>query len=186
MLEKIKEFIKKNPVSSAVTVLSAGVIIGLSGGNILNGKDGKVLNPDKEVKIENISTKIIQAESGSISALNVLKELPNYRGNDIKDGTSKAAVYCGVQGSDEGKIDFTNSVQEFTSDVNVLENIKIDIPVPNASYDGKYGYGYFIVCGEKKEDGRIKTNFYKRIVYHVLAEEKQINDKSTTFSLKLK
>lgn len=185
MLEKIREFVKKNPIATTATTLSAGLIIGLAG-NMLNGKDGKTLDSNQEVSIENVATKTVQATAGSAQDLNVLEEIKSYRSDDIRRGESKAAIFCAVNGSLEGKIDFTNQIQEFTSDASILENIKINIPTPSTGYDGKHGYGYFIVCGEKISDSQVKTNFYKRIVYHVVDSAQQINDNKTTFSVKIK
>ena len=180
MLEKIREIISRNPIRSVSGALAVGIILS-AGGNILK-KDGSVENNIQ--KVDNVTSIFFQVEPGSLQNLNVINLLPQYRVDDLTKGESVVSVYCQVNGSAGGDIDMGNTVINFTNDVNALKNVEIKIPTPNAEYNGKSGYGYFVICGEKQKDNQYKVNYIKRVVYQVLPEPEQSIDNRRSFSFK--
>lgn len=186
MLEKIKQFIGKNPKSSILGAVAAGVVLSSSGMIVKKNLEHDNLKQESvsAAKFQGVQSSFYNAEPGSQVILDVTAEVPSYRLQDLKSGESAASVYCQVNGSAEGVVDFSNNIISFTNNTEDLKNVKIDLPVPSEGYKGDYGYGYFVVCGDRVSDNSYKVNFVKRVVYNVLPISEQKKDNLTTFSYK--
>jgi hypothetical protein len=161
-----------------IAPLVASAAIG-AGATLLINPSGKIENNhESKASISNVETTKYQAEPGSIQTIDISKEIPSYRYEDLKRGESA----CTILGSNDGKID-SKQILKNIGDTNLSVEIKIPSLV-QGGYDGSSGYGYFILCGDdKKVKGQFEINYTKRIVYHVLPADQQINDNKTTFEI---
>jgi len=175
MFEKFKKVLQVGAVAS----------VGVAAGVGLEWLTGE----SSPQQIENVATTYYEVLPGEKVVLDLSKELPSYRWQDVDSGKVYAGVYCGILGSNNGEIDSKNPIVSYGK-VGVKE-IPIQIPTPGAEYDGSSGYGYFIVCGREgvftekgieKEGGVSKPDFSKRIVYLVAPHSKK--EERTSFYIK--
>lgn len=129
-------------------------------------------------------TKYYEALPGSQVVLDLQKEIPSYRWEEIKKGEGYVGIYCGVYGSDNGAVDSHNPVVEYGR-MSTTE-IPITLPKPGTEYDGSWGYGYFIICGKEgkftphgivSSEDTVTPEYAKRIVYLVVPDSKKDSKK---------
>ncbi len=139
--------------------------------------------------LENVATTYYQSAPGEKVILDLATEIPSYRLSDIQEGNESIGVYCGVNGSNEGEIDSKNVILPYGKLKET--SLSFELPRPGATYDGKWGYGYFIVCGKEgkftekgiEHEGEYhKPDFTKRVVYLVMSESKK--DMKSVFTIK--
>lgn len=190
--------INKKPESRLASSI-APILLSLaaSGHPTISSQTEKDISP-KDFQIIGVETSIKEALPGSIQYLDAIKELPT----NIQDSVYNNQLLCSVLGSMNGDVDFTNHLIDYSSTTKSLRKVEIKIPVPDKSYSGINGYGYFIVCGFKlenkaddqinnqtkqtesntvkqaKKGNQIKVSFVKRVVYKLKEMPFKYDDKN--------